>query len=256
MGPEDCSLDLFRGWDARVGFRILYLFDTLESQLPSIRRVLRSAKWDLTITSFSGAKQFLERETGREWQVVPQGVRLERFQPLSKERHIHFAAYGRRLEHVHKSVRDHCRRTGSYYDYTTTAALQPALDPREYYGQYAWHIRQTLFNICWPVELTHPDRVRTFSPITCRWFEAAAAANVIVGQAPQDAGFEEMFGQDLVIPIDPTAGTEKLREAWDHLWQNRERHLAAAIERRAKLSHQWSWRGRVCEILQRIPQLD
>ena len=81
MGPEDYSLDVFRRWDRDVGFKILYLFDTMERQLPSIRAVLRSVKWDLTITSFQGAVPFLEDETQRRWFAVPQGVKLDRFRP-------------------------------------------------------------------------------------------------------------------------------------------------------------------------------
>ena len=40
---------------------------------------------------------------------------------------------------------------------------------------------QRWFTFGWPVEFTHPDRVKTFSPITCRWFEAAASGAVVVG---------------------------------------------------------------------------
>ena len=97
MGPENFSLDLFKNWDQGVGIKVLYLFDTFERQLPSIRRVLQSTHWDYTITSFHGAIPFLEEQTQRQWYAVPQGVKLERFEPVSKEEKvISFSAYGRR----------------------------------------------------------------------------------------------------------------------------------------------------------------
>lgn len=250
MGPENYTLDLLKGWDRNVGVKILYLFDTFEKQLPLIRRVLKAAKWDYTISSFEGALPLLEEQTGRKWHAVPQGVKLDRFRPApEEERVIDFCAYGRRLKPVHDSIKSYCLETNKYYDYTTAASLQTRLDAREPYGQYAWHLTHSLFNFCWPVELTHPDRVLTFSPVTCRWFEAAASANVVVGKAPANPNFTETFGVDFVLPIEHTSDSEKLREVWDELWERRHELLQSATERRARLSTKWSWESRVNEVL-------
>ena len=216
MGPENFTLDLYRGWDKNVGLKILYLFDTFDTQLTSIRRVLRSTKWDLTSTAFPGAKPFLEDQTQREWQVVRHAVKLDRFRPAnSEERTIDFCAYGRRLEKVHQSVKEFCNIKGRYYDYTTAASIQPQLDPREHYRQYAWHLAHTVFNFCWPMEVTNPGRAKHHSPITCRWFEAAASGNVILGKAPADPEFEHLFGPNAVLNIDyaKQQSNECLRES-------------------------------------------
>lgn len=253
MGPESFALDLFRKWDDGVGLKILYLFDTMEQQLPSIRRVLKSTNWDYTFTSFAGAVPFLEEQTQRRWLVAPQGVKLERFYPAPpQEKLISFCAFGRRLENVHQSVKAYCQATGKHYEYTTATGMQPQLDPRESYEMYAWHLNHAIFNFCWPVERTNPTRVRTFSPITCRWFEAAASGNVIIGQPPTDPTFESIFGKDFVLSIDADAGVKALNQFWDNLWSERERRLQAALERRERLSQQWSWEGRVREILRTV----
>jgi hypothetical protein len=253
MGPENFSLDLFKNWDQGVGIKVLYLFDTFERQLPSIRRVLQSTHWDYTITSFHGAIPFLEEQTQRKWYAVPQGVKLERFQPVSKEgKVISFSAYGRRLEKIHNSIKEYTSQTGKYYDYTTAASLQSQINPREPYGQYAWHLTHSFFTFCWPVELTHPKRVLTFSPITCRWFEAAASGTVILGQAPKDPIFNEIFGSELVVPIDSTDSHENLKSTWEMLWKNRHEHLQTARKTRDLLAKNWSWESRILEILKII----
>jgi hypothetical protein len=251
MGPEDYSLDVFRRWDRHVGFKILYLFDTMERQLPSIRAVLRSVKWDLTITSFQGAVPFLEEETQRQWFAVPQGVKLDRFRPApAQDRLIDFSAYGRRLPAIHEAVKAFCAETGRYYDYTTTAGLMPGTDPTEQYDQYAWRLRHSGFTFCWPVETTNPDRVRTFSPITCRWFEAAASGTVVVGQPPKDAGFEDLFGSDFVLPLDTACPQPHLCTRLRRLLEERSVRLDAARQRYDKFSHTWSWSRRVEGLLQ------
>lgn len=253
MGPENFPLDLFKNWDRHVGVKILYIFDTFEGQLPSIRRVLQSAKWDLAITSFHGALSFLQEQTQHKWYAVAQGVKLDRFKPVAKEEKlISFSAYGRRLDNVHQSVKQYCLQTDKYYEYTTTTGLQPQLDPCENYRQYAWHLAHSFFTFSWAVEVTNPKRVLTFSPITCRWFEAAASGTVILGQAPKEPEFEKIFGDNLVIPIDYTDSQDKLQLIWEELWKNRYIYFESALKTRERLAQNWSWESRVWEILKLI----
>lgn len=248
MGPENFTLDLYKGWDRHVGLKILYFFDTYDAQLASIRRVLSSTRWDFVSTAFYGAKYFLETETNHEWNVVRHAVKLDRFQPAPNEsRVIDFCAYGRRVDAIHKAMREYCGRSGKYYDFTTTATVQPELDPRDHYAQYAWHLGHSIFNFCWPVEATNPQWARAHSPITCRWFEAAASGNVILGRPPLEPEFEDIFGADAVIDIDRVNGN--LPGLCESLWADRERHLERALDRRTRLSSNWSWESRIRQIL-------
>jgi Glycosyl transferases group 1 len=251
MGPEDFPLDLFKNWDKNIGTKILYIFDTFESQLPAIRRVLQSAKWHVAITSFHSALPFLTAHTQQQWHAIAQGVKLDRFAPVTKsEKLISFSAYGRRLDNVHRSVQNFCLQTGKYYEYTTTTLPQKNLDPRENYHQYAWHLKHSFFTFSWPVELTNPQRVLTFSPITCRWFEAAASGTVILGQAPKDSEFVKIFGNELVIPIEPDQ--QDYQYLWEKIWQERDDYLQSALRVRDKFAESWSWESRVREILKLI----
>jgi hypothetical protein len=251
MGPENFTLDLFDGWDKNVGTKILYIFDTFECHLNSILRVLAATKWDYTFTAFQGAKTYLERHTGRRWHLVHQGVNLDRFSPVDiRDRSIGFCSYGRQLEKIHQSIKEHCSKTSTYYDFNTTLALlAPNVSPQESYARYAWHLGHSFFNFCWPLDLTHPGRVKTFSPISPRYFEAAASGNIMIGQKPTDPHFDELFGADAVVPIDPEAAEQTLAYLWSILWQNRESYYDLALKRRESLSHKWSWESRVQEIL-------
>lgn len=250
MGPEDFQLDLFKNWQRNVGIKILYIFDTFERQLPIIHRVLQSVQWDITITSFHGAVPFLEEHTQRKWHAVAQGVKLDRLKPVSKEEKlIDFSADGRRLENVHNSIKEYCLQTGKYYEYTTTTGLQLQLDPCENYRQYAWHLAHSFFTFSWPVELTNPQRVLRFSPITCRWFEAAASGTVILGQAPKDPEFEKIFGPDFIVPIDYTISQNDLKLIWEELWEKRYYYFQSALQAREMLGKNWSWQSRVKDIL-------
>ena len=251
MGPEDSSLDLLRGWDRRVGTRILYLFDTFEDQLPTLRTLLAAARWDHLITSFHAAIPMLERETGRRWSAVTQGVKLDRFMPVpAGQRVIPVSSYGRRVAPVHRAIEAWSTERGLHYETSIAASIQPSVDSRYLYKQYAWHIRHSNFNVCWPVEVTHPARVGSMSPITCRWFESAAAATTMIGAMPRDPRFLDLFGPDAVIPLDPAARSPgEIGDVLDALYRDREAHLARALARREERSFAWTWEARVREIL-------
>jgi hypothetical protein len=250
MGPENFTLDLYRGWDQHVGTKILYIFDTMEQHIPCIRRVLDATHWDLVITSFHGARELLEEHTQRRWHVVAQGVKLDRFTSAPPaEKIVSFCSYGRRVDRVHHAIAEFCRTSERHYEYSTAGSLRPKLDPREPYDQYAWHLNHSVFNVSWPVERTHPDRVSSFSPVTCRWFEAAAAGNIVIGEAPQDPTFGHFFGDGFVIPLGHAESADALRDQLETLWANRARLLDEACARRAALSERWAWEARVLEIL-------
>lgn len=251
MGPEDSSLDLLHAWDGKVGTRILYLFDTFEDQLPALRRLLAAARWDHLITSFHAAVPMLERETGRRWSAVTQGVKLDRFLPVpAGQRVIPVSSYGRRIAPVHRAIEAWSTERGLHYETSIAASIQPSVDSRYLYRQYAWHIRHSNFSVCWPVEKTHPARVGSMSPITCRWFESAAAATTMIGAPPRDPRFAELFGPDAVIPLDAAPRSPgEIHDVLDALYQDRDAHLARALARRAERSGAWTWEARVREIL-------
>lgn len=250
MGPEGLQLDLFRDWQEKTRFKILYIFDTFPSQVRLVKRILSVAEWDLCITSFADAVPLLERQTGRKWFCVPQGVNLERFRPAALEdRSIAVSAYGRRLDHAHRAVLEFCRERNLYYDYSSGAALSPGVTATEAYEQYAWHMSHSMLNFSWPVEITHPARAGGLSPLTCRWFEAAASGCAMVGKPPRDRLFEDLFGTSAICEIDPDSSTEALKNTLNLLWNRRKELHEMALSRYQLKRDRWSWESRVHAIL-------
>jgi hypothetical protein len=247
MGPEDFPFWFHRGWDRNVDRVVLYLFDTFEVQLPTIRRMLASGRFDVLVTSFPAAVPMLARETGRQWHAVTQGVMAKRFYPLPNDREptIAFSSYGRRWPVLHDALRQFCHKYRLHYDYTVAAGLQVGTDPRDNYEQLAWHLRQSWFTVGWPVELTNPKRVRTFSPITCRWFEAAASGAVLIGAPPTDPAFDTIFGPGFVEPIPPYAPIDELVRRLGDLWERRRDLRAARLHLHRDRCDEWTWESRV-----------
>jgi hypothetical protein len=249
MGPENYSLDLFKDW--QNGARhIVYLFDTLSSQMPLIRRLFSGREWDVCVTSFDDAIPLLERETGRSWHHADQAVALDYFPSVPmEEKVIHFSSYGRRHPRVHEAVLRFCAAKGLYYDFTTHDRSGPTADLLTLLRQFAWHLSHSQFTFCWPVEMTNPARAGELSPITCRWFEAAAAAAVMLGQPPKNPHFRQFFGDDSVTPINPDAEVSAIVSQLEQIWQQRTELSARAAVLRQKLGMQLDWSDRVKRML-------
>lgn len=250
MGPENYRLDLYKGWERGAGKKILYLYDTLPGQYPVIERLFGNDCWDLLITSFNDAAADLERLTGRKWHCLEQAADSRLFQPVPlDQRPIHFSSYGRRYPALHEALKEFCAGNGLYYDYTTHDARHPVVDAPELYRQYAWHLAHSVFTLSWPVELTNPARAGHLHPITCRWFEAAAAGTVMLGRKPANPAFDRWLGTDMVVDIDPHADKRSLYQQLEIIWTERAiLHEKAAAARMQKAAD-WTWEERVRRVL-------
>jgi len=250
MGPENYRLDLYNKWDTGCKAKILYLYDTLPAQYPLIKRLFSNNSWDILITSFNDAVEDLEKITGRKWHCAEQAAGETLFQPVPlHERLIDFSSYGRRYPVLHEAIKEFCHNKGLYYDYTTHDARHPVADAAELYRQYAWHLSHSIFTVSWPVELTNPGRSGHLHPITCRWFEAAAAGTIIIGKAPANPAFEALFFGKMVAETDPLQDKKAMMRELERLWSEREVLFARASEKRNLYIESWGWTERVKRIL-------
>ncbi len=250
MGPENYQLDQFKNWQGQYKKKILYIFDTLPSQYPLIKKLFSNSDWDMLITSFNDAVPDLEQLTGRKWYTLEQATDTSFFTPLQlHERTIPFSAFGRRNPIYHEAVKSFCADHHLYYDYTMAASWEKNLDGRDLYQQYAWHLNHSVFTFSWPVELTTPDRAGHLHPITCRWFEAAAAGTVMIGKAPENSLFEDLLFPGAVQRLAWPATVESIHQQLKTLWEARAAHHQVALRMQATRSQQWSWRERVQRVL-------
>jgi hypothetical protein len=250
MGPENYRLDLFTGWEKKYKTKILYLYDTLPAQYPLIKRLFSGGDWDILITSFNDAVDDLQRLTGRKWHYIPQAADLSIFQPAAfEERAIDFSAYGRRYPALHEILKEFCSNHKLYYDYTTHDGKHPTADAEELYKQYGWHLVHSLFTFSWPVELTNPARAGHLRPITCRWFEAAAAGTIVIGKKPGNPSFDSLFPAGTVIELDPHADKRSLSDQLKIIFDGRSHSFEKIKGFPASKIEEWSWQARVKEIL-------
>jgi hypothetical protein len=252
MGPENMTLDLFKGWK-KVKHRIVYLFDTLPPQYPLIRSLFSSDDFNIKIASFNDAKEDLEKLTGRKWQVIEQAATEGLFHPVPFENKIiHFSSYGRRWPVLHEALLEFCLQNNLYYDFTTHDGRHPAAEPEILYRQYAWHLNHSLFTFSWPVELTNPARAGHLHPITCRWFEAACAGAVTIGKKPANEKFDHYLFPEAVLELDPAGKKEDMFSKLEQIWEKRKSLYDRACELQKLHYSKLIWKNRLQRMLKLI----
>lgn len=251
MGPENYELDLFKDWNLNARKRIVYLFDTLEPQFELTGKLFSNDLFNIRIASFHDAVPFLESLSEKKWHAIEQGVPEGLFTPLpSEKRGIDFSSYGRKLPAFHEALLEFCHANGLYYDYTTHDVKHPTAPEAELYAQYAWHVSHSIFNISWPVELTNPKRAGRLYPVTCRWFEAASAATVILGRKPANELFDQLLYPELVVEIDPAANKQSIWKNLEKIYAARTDLLDKAADIQQSNAGRWTWGRRVSAMLE------
>lgn len=253
MGPENFELDLFKDWNIKAKYRIVYIYDTLEPQLGLVKKLFSDNLFNICITSFNDAVSHLETFTNKKWHYIEQAVPVSLFRPIAlAEKLIPFSSYGRRQGDFHKVLLEFCERNHLYYDFTTHSGASPTAPEYQLYKQYAWHLSHSMFTVSWPVELTNPRRAGRLRPITCRWFEAAASGTIILGKKPDNSMFDELLIPGLVTEIDPQEDKMKLWRVLDKVFANRNEMMTKFAAIAEQNYERWTWANRVTRMLQLI----
>lgn len=183
---------------------VVYVFDAWNADEDLLRRNRRAwALCDLVYVSFPWTVDTFSRHLPCPVEYLPQAASAARFQPWRDERPIDVLSVGRRLGAAHALIREIAQRHDLFYHYSESEApdVIDLLESRELLARLCQSARS---QICWPAEETNPNRRGEGSPVTSRWFEAAACGSVVLGRSPGASDFHELFPYErFVIELDP-----------------------------------------------------
>jgi len=167
----------------------------------------------------------LEKEPKGVW--VPEGIYAQNYtvRPHANK-DIDVIQFGRRYEKYHARIVP-ALRTGGYVHYDTTGRPnEPLSEP----------LSRAKISICFPCNLTHPERSEHISTMTQRYLQSMVSKCLVVGSLPYDMGF--LFDYNPVVEVDPNNPEAQildiLRNFGDYI-PVIERNYASIIA-----GHQWS----------------
>jgi hypothetical protein len=200
---------------------------------------------DHLFVSFPEAVEPYARAVECPVEYLAQAIDPQRFHPDRVERPVDVVSIGRRIPEAHRLLRDVAARNDLFYYYSEVESPL-AIDLEESQALLARISQSAKASVCWPVsKLT--GRNRTISPVTVRWFEAAACGSVVLGEAPSTGEFRALFPYDrFVRPLDvmdPARFERTVLESLDGDDRDERRKLADHV----RTAH--SWEARLATIL-------
>lgn len=187
------SLRLVRDLRRIAARTVLYVFDSWPSEVEPFRRY--RAEWrrlDRVFIAIPEALDVYRSHLECPVEHLPVAIDPRRFHPHGRARAIDVAALGRRLPAAHAELMRLAQKHDLFY-YFTEVQAPVAIDLRDSQTLIGQLCRSACVQVCWPVERTNPERRGEASPITPRWFEAAACGSLVIGERPNTEAFDKFF---------------------------------------------------------------
>jgi hypothetical protein len=268
-GPFDvCLLILFQPDEIRSLAQIrdlrrncrkvaVYIFDAWLGATDVFRRYRKLWRLcDRIFVSFPRAAEVYSKHVECGVEYLPQAINPNRFHPFRDDRPIHLLSVGRRLESAHGRLLEIAQRNDLWYQFSEFREPH-AIDLAASQYLLGRACQSARVQICWPVEMTHAERPRPGfsdadgSPVTVRWFEAAASGSRVLGARPRSREFAELFPfPTFVRDVDLGSGSKlehQILAAVEEQSDSSERHQLADYVR---CCH--TWQARCAHILDAV----
>jgi len=243
-------LNAIENWKDRVGTSVCWLDEMWAYLVPGYKHWLKALEqFDHVFVGYRGTAAPLSKALGRPCHWMPGGVDALRFSPYpnAPERFIDVYSIGRRHEGIHNSLLGLAREKEIFYLHDTLSHMSSAepIDDQQHRDMYANVAKRSRFFLVQPGKVV-PD-IAGFqvvqSELGFRYYEGAAAGAVLLGQAPTDESFSEMFDwKDSVFEINPD-GTDVVKTVRDLVAQPDRIHSASLRNaEQSLLRHDWIYR--------------
>jgi hypothetical protein len=255
--PEEIrSLTLIKDVRSKCKSLFVYIFDPWPSKIQVLRRYRNIWNMcDRIFVSFPWVVDLYSQHVECPVEYMPQAIDSDRFHPFREDRPIHVLSVGRRLNAVHDHLIDISTQHDLWYHFSEAASPR-ALDLADSQFLLGRLSQAARIQICWPVEVTDIESPRpgfsqgSPSPITVRWFEAAACGSVVLGSRPQSSEFDDLFPYEgFVRELQTTSRVDIESVVLSALRDEHDRDQRRALANHVRMHH--TWRRRCEEILRR-----
>lgn len=251
MAPNQVTpLDYIHAWRRQCKRVVLYLFDCWPT--PRMMNQLRKTfaeQVDLLALSFAESVPIYADAFGVRTEWVPQAVNPRRFRDRPGPRPVFACAMGRQLEPFFEDARRYCAEHDLFFLYQGEIGGYRR-SWQASYDLYASILRHSQYVLNWSGKATHAKWAEDFriDPLTCRWFEAAAAGGIQIGIPPDSPSFAQVFPDAPFVDVREFGG--EAAAVFEHLRTRDQGELAYKAAALAKhVCRRHTWYNRVQQIL-------
>lgn len=197
MGPHRVPLNA-ADWLSARGRRVAWMFDVWPKDYDDLAAYVRQYGIDaLFITAKQSADRIARALEGCDVKWCPEpcvdlGFRTKPW----NERKTDVLQFGRRYEPYHQGLLQGL--SGSHTKYVYEEQKGVVVFPTM--TEFVLGLADAKVSVCFPCDMTHPDRASDVSTVTQRYFQSFASGCVVVGESPFE--LVQLFGYDPVVKAD------------------------------------------------------
>ncbi len=196
-------------WLATRGRKVAWMFDAWPRDYEALQTNVRRYKLDAL---FVTAKQSADRMARAidtctvKWCAEPLVDLGFKVKPWG-DRTTDVIQFGRKYDPYHVRLANDMSK--SHLKYVYEAEAKKVIFPTK--TEFVLGLADSKISVCFPCDLTHPERAGDVSTVTQRYFQSFASGCVVVGQTPPE--LVQLFGYDPVVRAnlgDPAAQIEEI----------------------------------------------
>jgi hypothetical protein len=181
-----------------TGRKSVYLFDAWPNQNDLIIKFIERFKITNLFLSSSQAAEKL-RVNSKKCNIywVPEGINPDLYKQCPyNEKEIDVLQFGRKYDKYHKIIVEPLKDNNKLYLYEKIKG-EIIFPTRK---EFIENLARTKISICFPSNITHPERSGTLETMTIRYLQSMVSKCLIIGHAPEE--LITLFGYNPVVEID------------------------------------------------------
>jgi hypothetical protein len=236
-----------KGWKDYCRTSICWVDEIWAAEIPNLKSWLSALnQFDHVVVSLKGTVDAINSAIDRQCHFVPVGVDAIRFSPWPNppDRVIDIYSFGRKWEGLHQVLLNIAANKDIFYIYDTfNASMAEVNDYRQHREMLANIAKRSRYLLVGPAKMNAPEETMQQIEVGLRYYEAAAAGAIMLGQAPECETFDAMFNwPDAVIEISQDGADvidvlSSLNAQPKRLREISRRNATAAL-----LRHDWAYR--------------
>jgi hypothetical protein len=244
--PKDLlHVESLIGWKDHCKTSICWLGEIWIADIPKSRNYLKIlSKFDYVILNLYQSKNPINEIIGNKCIVLPPGVDSILFCPYPDEpkRVIDVYSIGRRSEQTHQALLKMFSENKVLYIYDSVVGSQ-VKDTNQHRFLFANLAKRSRYFIVNPAKIDMPEETQNQSEIPSRYYEGAAAGNIMIGEIPKNEEFKKIFHwPDAVIHL--PYNSEKIEEIIHELDKQpqRQKKIREKSVYETLTKHDWAYR--------------
>lgn len=200
------SINCLKNRQKKCKYSVCYIIELWRKDLSKLKNFIEYFQnFDLICLGHSEIVEDVQKITNRPCIYLAPGVDTVKFYPnLERDRTIDLCTLGRRSPVTHQSLLQLAEQKNFFYHYSYISGAGFRSNKHQEHRTFTANLlKNSRYFITNYAKVNQPEQTQGQIEIGYRFFEGAAAGNILIGCPPKNKAFEQYFSwKNAVIPLD------------------------------------------------------